>query len=75
LAEYHSICEHLVEPEEEGEKELFLTKELTEYEEGQDDGEIAVVRRALSGLAAPENHKKRGLFFTLDAPLVGRSAH
>jgi len=55
LAEYQSICEHLEDPEEEGNKEKFFTKDLEECEKGSGDGEMLVVKRALSGLAAPEN--------------------
>jgi len=55
LAEYQSICEHKEKPEEEGNKEIFFAKELEEFKEGPDDGEMLVVRRALSGLVALEN--------------------
>lgn len=54
LTEYQSICAHLKEPEEEWNKEIFFTEEQEECEEGLDDGEMLVVRRALSGLDAPE---------------------
>ena len=48
LAEYQAACEVMEEGEEEGSKEMFLTKDMEEYEEGLDEGEMLVVRRALS---------------------------
>ena len=69
-----SICDHLEEPEEQGEKELFLTEELEECVEGPDDGEMLVVRRALSGLAAPENQEQRKAILTQATPLEEKFA-
>lgn len=45
----------MVELEEGWEKELFLAEELEECEEGPDDGEMLVVRRALNGFAVPKD--------------------
>ena len=49
-----------------------MTKEMEEYEEGPDDREMLVVRRALSGLVAPENQEQ--ISFMPDAPLVEKYA-
>lgn len=63
LAKYHATCNSTEEPEERANKELFLTEDLEEYEEGPDDGELLVVRRALSGLVAPKNQEQREAIF------------
>ena len=51
------------EAEEGWEKELFLAEGREECEEGPDDGEMLVVRRALSSLAAPESQEQRKTIF------------
>ena len=55
FAEYQANFDSMEEPEEGADKELFLIEELEEYEEGPNEGETLVVRKALSGLTAPEN--------------------
>ena len=53
LAEYQASFGEFVE-EEEGEKEVCLNDFVEEVEEGPDDGELLVIRRALSGLASQD---------------------
>ena len=72
LAEYQSIYEHLDEPEEEGNREIFLTEELEECEEGTDEAEILVVRKALSSFAAPENQEQREVIFHTRCTVGGK---
>jgi len=45
LAEYQASCNELEEENDEGEKELLMTKALKEVKEGPDEGDILVVRR------------------------------
>jgi len=53
LAEFQASIEEFKE-EEEGEKELALNESLEEVEEGSDEGELLVIRRALSSLASQD---------------------
>jgi len=55
LAEYQSFCENVEEVEKQGGKELFLTKEMEEYDKDSDKREMFVVGRALSGLATSKS--------------------
>ena len=66
LAEkYQVVWESMEETEEKGNKELLLTEEIEEYKEGSDEGEILIVRRALSGLVALENQEQtEAIFYT-----------
>ena len=50
LVEYQASFEELEEEEEE-EKEVYLGNNMEEVEEGPDEGEMLVIRRALSGFA------------------------
>jgi len=52
LAEYQASYKDLEEEKDEGEKELFMTDALEEVEEWPDEGEVVVIRCALSGLAS-----------------------
>ena len=72
LAECQSICEHLEDLEEEGDKGIFLTENLKEFEEGPNEGEILVVRKALSGLATPENQEQRKAIFHTRCTVGGK---
>ena len=62
LAEYQASFEEFVE-EEEGEKEVCLNEFVEEVEEGPDDGELSVIRRALSGLASQDGLEQRETIF------------
>ena len=55
LAEYQASYEELEEENDEGEKELSMTKSLKEVKEGPNKGEMRMIRRALSGLASPND--------------------
>jgi len=52
-----------LEEEEEGEKEVCLNEFIEEVEEGPDDGELLVIRRALSGLASHDGLEQRETIF------------
>ena len=51
LVEYQASFEEF-EKEEEGGKDVCLNELIKEVEEGPDEGELLVIRRALSGLAS-----------------------
>jgi len=72
LVKYHVVCESLEKLEEEGSKELLLTEEIEQYEEGPNKGEMLVVRRALSGLAALENQEQREAIFYTRCTIRGK---
>ena len=63
LAEYQASCEELEEKNDEGEKELLMTKALEEVEEGPDKGEMLVIRRVLSGLPSQNDMEQREKIF------------
>ena len=64
LAKYQASLQELEEEEEEeGEKELFLNESLEEVEEGLDEGEMLVIRRALSVIASQEDLEQRENIF------------
>jgi len=46
LVEYQASCEELEEENDKGEKALLITEALKEVEEGPDEGEMLVIRRA-----------------------------
>jgi len=58
LAEYQASCGEFVEKEEE-EKEVYLNDYVEKVEEGPDEGELLVIRRALSGLASQDGLDQR----------------
>jgi len=58
-AEYQASFEEEMEEE----KESYLNKALEEVEEGPDEGELLVVRRALSGLATQDGNEQREAIF------------
>ena len=47
-------------------------QEMKEYEEGPDEGEMLVVRRALCGLANIENQEQREDIFHIRCTIRGR---
>jgi len=55
LAEYQASYEELEEENGEGEKELLMAKALEEVAEGPDEGEMLVIRRALSSFGFQNN--------------------
>jgi len=61
------------EPEEGGDRELLLIKDLEEYEAGPNDWEILMVRMALSGLIAYENQEKRKAIFHTRCTIGGKA--
>jgi len=56
LAEYQASLEELEGDEEKDEEEngLYMAEIMEEVEEGPDEGELLVIRRALSGIASQE---------------------
>jgi len=51
---------------------LYLNEPLEEVIEGSDEGELLVVRRALSGLAAQEDNKQREAIFHTRCTIGGK---
>ena len=51
--------------EEGGEAKLYLSEQLEEVEEGSNEGELLVIRRVLSGLAAQDDWSKGRPFFII----------
>ena len=71
LAEYQASFEELEEEEEE-EKEVYLGDPMEEVEEGPDEGEMLVIRRALSGFAAQEDMDQREAIFHTRCTIGGK---
>ena len=63
LAEYQASFEELEEEEKEEGKEVYLGENIEEVEEGPDEGEMLVIRRALSGFAIQDDMKQREAIF------------
>ena len=57
LAEYQASLEELEgeEEEEEEEKGVYMTEIMEEVEEGSNEGELLVIRIALSGIASQKD--------------------
>ena len=55
MAEYQASYEELEDENDQGGKELLMTKALVEVKEGPNKGEMRMIRRALSGLASPND--------------------
>ena len=72
LAEYQTSFDELNKEEEEG-MEVCLAENVEEVEEGPDEGELLVIRRALSGFATQDDKERP--FSTLDAPWEAKYAH
>jgi len=51
------------EEEKEGEKEVRLNEPIEEVEEGPDEGELLVIRRALSGPVSQDGLEQRDTIF------------
>jgi len=68
LAEYQASFEEEMEEE----KELYLNETLEEVEEGPDEGELLVVRRALSGLATQDGNEQREAIFHTRCTIGGK---
>jgi len=47
---------------------LYLNDNLEDVEEAPDEGELFVIRRALSGLATQDGFEQREAILTLSAP-------
>jgi len=62
LAQYQVSLEDF-EEEEEGEKEVYLNEPIQDTKEGPDEGELLVIRMALSGLASQDEFKQRETIF------------
>jgi len=71
LAEFQASFEEF-EGEDEGKKELYLNEALEEVEEGLDEGELLVIRRALSGLASQDEFKQRESIFHIRCTVGGK---
>jgi hypothetical protein len=71
LAEYQASFEEL-EYEEEGGTEACMNESIEEVEEGPDDGELLVIRRALSGLASQDDFEQRETIFHTRCTVGGK---
>ena len=71
MAEYQASFGEF-EEEEEGEKEVCLNDFVEEVEEGLDDGELLVIRRALSGLTSQDGLKQRETIFHTRCTVGGK---
>jgi len=71
LAEYQASFEELEEEEEE-EKEVYLGDNMEEVEEGPDEGDMWVIRRALSGFADQEDMDQREAIFHTRCTIGGK---
>jgi len=58
FAKYQASSEELGEENDEGGKELLMAEALEEVEEGPDEGEMLMIRRALSALASQMTYNK-----------------
>ena len=72
LADFQAYVEEEMEEEGEGEKELYLNEPLEEVMEGPDEGELLLVRRALSGLATQEGNEQREAIFHTRCTIGGK---
>jgi len=72
LAEYQASLEELEEEEEEEEKEVYLGDHIEEVEEGPDEDEMLVIRRALSGFADQEDTDQREAIFNTRCTIGGK---
>ena len=63
MAEYQTFVEELDDIEHEEEKGLLLNDALEEVEEGLDEGETLVIRRALSSIASQDELEQRENIF------------
>ena len=70
LTEYQASFEEF-EEEEEDEREVFLGENLEEVEEGPDEGEMLVIRRALSGFATQDDMEQREAIFNTRCTIGG----
>ena len=74
LAEYQASLEELEDEEEkeEEEKGVYMTKIMEEVEEGSDEGELLVIRRALSGIASHEDMEQSECIFHTRCTVSGK---
>ena len=71
LAEYQASFEELEEEEEE-EKEVYLGENMEEVDEGPDEGETLVIRRALSGFTTQDDMEQREAIFHTRCTVGGK---
>ena len=72
LAEYQASFEYLEDEHGDVEGELLMTEALEEVEEGPDDGEMLVIRRALSGIASQQDLEQRENIFHTRCTIKGK---
>ena len=72
MAEYQATCEYLDDEHGDVEGELLMTEALEEVEEGPDDGEMLVIRRALSGIASQQDLEQRENIFHTRCTIKGK---
>jgi len=72
LAKLRASFEKEMQVEEEEAKEVYLNESLEEIVEGPDEGELLVVRRALSGLFTQEGNEQREAIFHTRCTIRGK---
>ena len=72
LAEYQASYEELEDENDKGEKELLMIEALKEVEEGPNEGEMLVIRRALSGIASQHDMEQRENIFHTQCTVKGK---
>ena len=72
MAKLRASFEKEMQVEEEEAKEVYLNESLEEIVEGPDEGELLVVRRALSGLFTQEGNEQREAIFHTRCTIGGK---
>jgi len=72
LAEYQASYEELDDENDGEENELLMTEALEEVEEGSDEGEMLVIRRALGGIASQQDMEQRENIFHTQCIVKGK---
>ena len=73
LAKCQASYEELDKGNEEGEKEFLLNEAPKEVEEGLDEGEMLMIRWALSGLASQNDLEQRENTFHTQSIICGKA--
>jgi len=72
LVEFHASFDDEMEVGEEEGKQLYLNESLEEIIKGPDEGELLVVRRALSSFATQEDNEQREAIFDIRCTIGGK---
>ena len=72
MAEYQASYEELDDENDGEEKELIMTEALEEVEEGPDEGEMLVIRRAFSSITSQYDMEQRENIFHTRCTVKGK---